>query len=181
MADRVGLRIIDVEFNDINGGSFAVTVCKAGAKYPTAGELIDGILADEAKKGFDTLSYYEEFANRVRENREQIRNFIDSQKQLGKTICGLGASTKGNVIPQYCGLTSEHIDFIGEVNPDKFGCYTPGSRIPIRPEDELFDCAPDFVMVLPWHFREFFLRSPKFKQFQLIFPLPMLEMTGPAA
>jgi hypothetical protein len=178
MADRVGFNIIDVEFNDINGGSFAVTVCKKSAAYPETQGVIERVLAEEARKGMDGLDYYENFKRQARKSRESIRNFVKDQKRQGKSICGLGASTKGNVILQYCGFTADSIDFIGEVNPDKFGCYTPGTRIPIKSEDELFDHAPDYVIVLPWHFRDFFTKSPKFKEFRLVFPLPELEIVG---
>lgn len=181
MADRIGFRIADVEFNDINGGSFAVTMCKRPAGYPDIDDRVERLMMEETNKGYETLELYRKFAENVAKNREAILEFVAARKANSESLCGLGASTKGNVILQYCGLTPDDIQFIGEVNSDKFGCFTPGTQIPIRPEDELFDIGPDYLMVLPWHFREFFLDSSKFKPFRLVFPLPTLEVVPPRA
>jgi NDP-4-keto-2,6-dideoxyhexose 3-C-methyltransferase len=91
-------------------------------------------------------------------------------------VC-LGASTKGNVLLQYCGLTHKDIPYIGEVNSDKFGCYTPGTWIPIISESELLSMKPDFLIVLPWHFRKFFEENPKYSHLNLVFPLPELSFS----
>ena len=88
----------------------------------------------------------------------------------------LGASTKGNVLLQYYGLNREDIPYIGEVNSDKFGAYTPGTWIPIIPEDELLAMKPDYLIVLPWHFKTFFENNPKYSKFNLVFPLPELTV-----
>ena len=82
-----------------------------------------------------------------------------------------GTSTKGNVILQYCGITEELLPKIGEVNEDKYGSFTPGSLIPIVSEDEILSLEPDFLLVLPWHFREFFECSKKFADTNLIYPI----------
>ena len=91
-------------------------------------------------------------------------------------MCGIGASTKGNVVLQYCGFGPDDIEMIGDVNPDKFGSYTPGSWIPIRSEAEVLDSQPDVLLVLPWHFREFFAGSSVFKGRNVLFPLPIIEL-----
>ena len=93
-----------------------------------------------------------------------------------RRIGALGASTKGNVILQYCGITPEEIVAIGEVNEDKFGSYTPGTLIPIRPEKEVLDLGLDYLLVLPWHFRESFLNMTLPVGTQLVFPLPQVEV-----
>jgi hypothetical protein len=90
-------------------------------------------------------------------------------------VAALGASTKGNVLLQYCGFTEQDIACIGEVNSDKFGRYTPGTWIPIVPEETLFARKPDVLLVLPWHFRSFFKKSPRYAGMQLVVPLPKVE------
>jgi hypothetical protein len=91
----------------------------------------------------------------------------------------LGASTKGNVILQYCGFNAKDIEVIGEVNPDKFGAVTPGSWIPIEDEKGVLKSAPDYLLVLPWHFRDFFVSNPAYVGQKLVFPLPQLEVVIP--
>ena len=105
-----------------------------------------------------------------------LLHFLETARTEGKVVAALGASTKGNVLLQYCGITEQLIKFVAEVNPEKFACYTPGSWLPIVPEQQLIDSKPDYVLVLPWHFRKFFITNKKFSGMNLIFPLPELEV-----
>lgn len=175
MADRVGFKILDVEFNDINGGSFSVTVSKSHGDL-TVDHTVQKILDEELARGLDTLIPYQEFAMRVVQTKCDLLQFIATIRAQGKTLAVLGASTKGNVLLQYCGLTANDVDFVGEVNPEKFGCYTPGTWIPIIPEQDLLAKKPDYIIVLPWHFKQFFISNKKFSNMNLVFPLPKLEV-----
>jgi hypothetical protein len=65
------------------------------------------------------------------------------------------------------------------VNQEKFGSVTPGTWIPIIPEAEMLARRPDYLLVMPWHFRRFFLDNPKFADRNLVFPLPRLEVVPP--
>jgi len=77
---------------------------------------------------------------------------------------------------QYFDINSELLPFIGEVNQEKFGCYTPGTKIPIMSEEEVIEKKPDYLLVLPWHFKDFFVSNQKFRGLTLIFPLPKLHL-----
>ncbi len=180
MAERVGFKILDVEFNDVNGGSFSVTVAKSQGKTAVLPE-IQKLLDQERDKGLDTLKPYQEFALRAAKTKKDLLEFIAKARSEGKTVAALGASTKGNVLLQYCGLTEKDIAFVGEVNPDKFGSYTPGTWIPIISEDELLAKRPDYLMVLPWHFRKFFVKNKKLSGVKLLFPLPGVDVVTASA
>ena len=177
MADRCGLAIREVEFNDVNGGSFSVTVGKAtaGSHAPEVFELLE----KEAADGINGLEVYRDFERRTKALRAELVAFIEQARSDGKSVAALGASTKGNVLLQYCDLGPDMIDAVGEVNPDKFGCVTPGTWIPIISQSDLLAQKPDFLLVLPWHFRDFFVGSPDLKSANLLFPLPALEVVSP--
>lgn len=175
MADRVGFKIIDVEFNDVNGGSFSVTVSKSHGDL-TMVPSVQKILDDERAKELDTLTPYQAFAKRVANSKRELLEFIKAAHAEGKVVAALGASTKGNVLLQYCGLTEKEVSFVGEVNSEKYGCFTPGTWIPIVPENDLLQNEPDYLIVLPWHFRKFFVAKRKWKHAKLVFPLPHLEI-----
>jgi NDP-4-keto-2,6-dideoxyhexose 3-C-methyltransferase len=175
MTDRAGLKIIDVEFNDINGGSFSLMVAKRGSQHVASPE-VENILDDEARAGLHTLRPFQDFARNVAASRTTLRAFFDEAKRFGKSICALGASTKGNVLLQYCNVTAGDVSRVGEVNPDKFEAFTPGTLLPIISEQEVLEMQPDYLLVLPWHFREFFLEHERFVDRSLIFPLPQLEV-----
>jgi len=181
MADRVGFDIIDVEFNDINGGSFSVVARKSATPSKSVPAAIQAILDNEIALGLHTLAPYAAFAARVEASRKELRDFISRAHAEGKSVAALGASTKGNVVLQYCHLTEAELSFVGEVNPDKFGSFTPGSLIPIIDQAELLKKRFDYLVVLPWHFRSFFDTSAKLAGQNLVYPLPRLEVVKVAA
>ncbi len=174
--DAAGLKLIDVEFNEINGGSFSVTAALIESKRPQNIDLIDKILNEERALGLATSAPYDAFKARVFEEKDKFMNFLSDAKHAGKKVCGLGASTKGNVLLQYYGVTKDLIYQIGEVNEDKFGSFTPGTLIPLVSESVALGNNPDYIVILPWHFREFFVNLPALKGRKLVFPLPKFEI-----
>ena len=174
MADRVGFTLVDIEFNDVNGGSFSITAAKSTSGMAESPEVAR-VLAEERAAGLETLVPFEDFARRTAQSREGLRAFIARAKAEGKTIAALGASTKGNVLLQYCGITTDDITEVGEVNSDKFGAMTPGTYLPIVPEPEVLAHGHDYHLVLPWHFRRHFLANPAYAGRALVFPLPNLQ------
>lgn len=179
MADRAGLKILDVELNDVNGGSFRVFASRLDAPYRTNHITLSKILRDEEEAGLNGIPIYSEFRDRVFRHRDELRSFLGAARRRGENILGYGASTKGNVLLQFCGLTAEDLAFIAEVNGDKFGSFTPGSLIPIISEAEARAMNPTAFFVLPWHFRDPIIdRENRFLGTggKLIFPLPTLEI-----
>ena len=173
MAEQVGFKILEVEFNDVNGGSFSVTVAKTVSDSMVL-PAVQKILNRESELGLDTLVPYKEFAERIAKTKSDLLAFISRVKGNGKTVAALGASTKGNVLLQYCGLTDRDLLFVGEVNVEKYGCYTPGTWIPIISQEEILTKNIDYLLVLPWHFRKFFESSNTLRGQKLVFPLPEL-------
>ncbi len=117
----------------------------------------------------------------MRARKESLNDLIYQIINAGKTVYALGASTKGNVLLNYSGISVSQIPSIGEVNDEKWGKYTPGSRIPIVNEEDIFKQNPDYLLFLPWHFRDFAVN--KYSTFlqnggKLIFPLPTVEVIG---
>jgi NDP-4-keto-2,6-dideoxyhexose 3-C-methyltransferase len=176
---HAGLKLIDVTFNDINGGSFSVTAAPVAAKHQANETQIAGILQRETEASLHALAPYVQFSVDIRRVCDALIEFVRHARSKGKRVAALGASTKGNVLLQYCGFTDNDIAVIGEVNPDKFGAFTPGTKIPIAPEHEVLAQNYDYLLVLPWHFRSFFLSNPAFKGQHLLFPLPQLEVVVP--
>lgn len=181
MTNRCGLKIINVDFNETNGGSFAVTVARRSSPYPENGEQIEETLNNEEGAGLSTVTQQRVFAKAVKTHREELVALLRGLKEQGRTVLGYGASTKGNVLLQHCSITSDLLPAIAEVNKDKFGCFTPGTNIPIVPELEAHAMNPDYLFVLPWHFRHNLIhRESAFlrRGGKMIFPLPTIEIVG---
>lgn len=182
MAARAGLTILDASTNDVNGGSFRVQLVHAdGPRRPAADRAaaVAGMLAAERAAGLASPEPYLTFARRIAHHREVVQGFF--RETAGKLTLGYGASTKGNVVIQYCGVTAQQMPAILERHPPKFGLFTPGSHIPIISEEEGRARRPDYLFVLPWHFREEIIRREQ--DFlnaggHLVFPLPRFEIVG---
>jgi len=181
MLEACGLKVVDVQLNSINGGSFAVTACKVNAPYPPNEAVINWILKQEDSLALDTIAPYKDFEQRVFRHRKNLTELIDALVADNKKIFGYGASTKGNVLLQFCGITPKQIPCIAEVNEDKFGSFTPGTNIPIISETEAKAMKPDYFFVLPWHFKDNILKREEeylAKGGQLIFPLSEIEIVS---
>jgi len=177
--DKVGMHVIDVELNDTNGGSFSVVAAQKNSSHKVNEVNVAAVRKIESNAKLPSLDTYSDFAKRVERNKDELTALINKYNGEGKRVCGIGASTKGNVILQYCGFGVADIEMIGDINSDKFGSFTPGSWIPIRSEAEVLDSRPDVMLVLPWHFREFFLSNSSFVSRNLLFPLPQIEFVTP--
>jgi hypothetical protein len=175
-----GMRQVDVAMNAVNGGSFAVTAAKASNKSIKANHaVINWLLEQEERMGLGTPRPFRDFEERVFRHREDLTRLVRSLTADGKKILGYGASTKGNVLLQFCGLTPKDIPAIAEVNQDKFGCVTPGTHIPIVSEADAKAMKPDYFLVLPWHFKDGILRREKEYLAgggKFIFPFPEIEI-----
>ena len=129
--------------------------------------------------GVATTKRYRELEERVFRRREDLRRLLTALRDDGKRILGYGASTKGNVVLQFCGIGPDLVEAIAEVNPDKFGHVTPGTHIPIVSEADALKMKPDYYLVLPWHFKDGILqREQKFLADggKMIFPFPEIEI-----
>lgn len=174
IAEQCGMEIVDVELNDVNGGSFSVVAQKSSGplqRSPAVGALIES----EKLQCLNDLNTYVDFSRRVQHSKEELLRFLNAARCSGQKVAALGASTKGNVILQFCGIDSSLIYAIGEVNTDKFGAYTPGTNLDIVDEREILAARPDHVLVLPWHFRQFFDSQPRYAELNLVYPLPRLS------
>lgn len=179
LLEKCGLRVIDVQMNAINGGSFAVTASKTNAPYLSNTPLINWMIQQEDDMGLDTPKPYRDFEERVFKHRKNLTDLINALVADNKKIFGYGASTKGNVLLQFCGFTTKQIPYIAEVNEEKFGTFTPGTLIPIISEAEAKAMNPDYFLVLPWHFKNNILdREQEYlaKGGKFIFPLPEIEI-----
>jgi hypothetical protein len=179
LLERCGMKVLEVEMNDVNGGSFAVSASKRDAPYAPNYPVIDWFLSQEAAMGLHTPNPFREFERKIFEHRGQLVELIEAIVSSGKRVLGYGASTKGNVLLQFCNITERLVPAIAEVNEDKFGCFTPGTEIPIVSETEAAAMLPDYYLVLPWHFKHGIIERERVfraRGGKLIFPLPEIAI-----
>jgi len=177
--NECGMRLLDVKMNAVNGGSFAVTACHHNASFKANDSVISWLLEQERNMGLNTPKPFTDFKNRVFDHKNDLKSLLIRLKEAGKVVHGYGASTKGNVLLQFCDITTKEIPYIAEINQEKFGCFSPGSNIPIISDAESKAMKPDYYLVLPWHFKSGIVNNEKeflAKGGSLIFPLPEIEI-----
>ncbi len=174
-----GLSVVDIEENDVNGGSIRVYVMKDSAakqyRYKGAAQRLTRYRAKEQTANLSSPATYQAFRNRVELIKRIIRSFITKEIKRGKIVYGYGASTKGNTLLQYYKLTKNELTAIAERNPVKWGKKTAGTYIPIVSERHARMRRPDYFFVLPWHFKNEFIRRERTYLCSggtLLFPLP---------
>lgn len=183
IADRAGFKIIDVKFNDCNGGSFRVYFAKKSCGlYHENTTLINEILKEERDYGIMDMDgkVYFDFMTKCEEQVLYLKNFIETVNSNGKKAYVYGASTKGNCLLQFAELNETHMKYAVERNPKKVGKMT-STGIEIISEETMRESPPDYLLVLPWHFREEILvREKEFLNAggQFIFPFPHFEIIG---
>lgn len=183
MLQREGLAVHGIEFNDINGGSFRLLMRKheAGPVPPEIKERIRDVEEREGALGLTSDTPYDAFREKVMSVSRDLQRLLQDISSNGRRVYIYGASTKGNTILQYCGIDRKLLPKAADRNPDKWGRRTLGTDIPIISEEQARGEAPDFFLVLPWHFidvftrreREFLERGGKF-----ILPLPEVRVIG---
>ena len=178
-AKSSNLRVFNARTNYMNGGSIRVFLCHEDSDYKTNDINIMRIENIEKKAQINDPKTFNNFKDKIILIRDKLLEFMLKEKKKGKKIHIYGASTKGNVLLQFFGIGSDLIDAAAERNEWKYGHRTPGTNIPIISEKDSRDLKPDYYLVLPWQFKEEFIKREK--DFidnggKLIFPLPHLEI-----
>ncbi len=181
---RHDLKVIDVELNNVNGGSYRTFITHKGSKLPPrsgASERLAQLRFKENAMHLATTIPYQLFRDRVAQIKRQVVDFIVQEKSTGKTIYVYGASTKGNTLLQYFNLNHKVITAAAERNPAKWGKRTVSTNIPIISEKKARDDNPDYFLILPWHFlAEFKNRESQYLENggKFIVPLPKFRVIG---
>lgn len=174
---KYGLQIYDVELSPINGGSFRTYICKVGER--DIKKSVIKMRQMEKKIGLEKKAVYRKFADRVIKNRKKIHSMIRGLVADNKSVYVYGASTRGNTLLQYYNLDNALITAAVERNPEKWGTKIASVGIPIISESKARKEKPDYMLVLPWFFRDEFLQREKSyldSGGHFIFPLPQVEV-----
>ena len=187
---KAGLKVVDCQLNDVNGGSFRIYIKKKKSNVTTFATApyrdvcnvrVESLIKWEKGLKLDKEEIWLDFYKRIEALKKETVDFIKAEKAKGKVICGYGASTKGNTLLQYFGLDNTLIDAIAERSHYKFGLKTIGTNIPILSEEDVRAMNPDYMLVLPWHFiAEFVKREDEFlsKGGKFIVPCPNFQIIG---
>jgi hypothetical protein len=178
--DKANLTIIDASQNEVNGGSIRLAAAHKKSRLSSIiSPELTWLKSQEINHDIFSHNAFLNFENNIIRHKNDLVNLLTLLKDSGKKVLGYGASTKGNVILQFCGIGSDLLPFIGDITPLKDGTYTPGSLIPIISMEKAKSMMPDYFLVLPWAFRnDILLREKELLSSgtKFIFPLPYVEI-----
>lgn len=171
---RFDLEIFDVKRVPVHGGSIRIFVKRSSAEWPVTNS-VKSLIDLENQMKFDIFETYTIFTEKVNNLRKELLNLLKELKDQGKKIVGYGAPAKGNTLLNYCKIGTDMIEFIVDKSPLKQGLYTPGMHIPVFPVEKLLEDIPDYILILPWNFKEEIMKQQeKFKESggKFIIPVP---------
>jgi len=176
---QYGLRLLDVDFYPIHGGSFVLYVGREESRFPTRSSIDDAII-EEKHAGLHQLQTYLNFSKRVEQNKQELVSLLRQIRSKGKRVFGLGAPLKGSTLLNYYGIGPDLVECLTEINQYKVEQYTPGTHIPIVHEKTI-DEQPDYYLLLSWNFLDFFME--KYTDYldaggQFIVPHPTVNVIG---
>lgn len=145
------LKIFDVKELSTHGGSLRIFVAHQNSSHAILTSHLEKIRAEERAMQMDNLTGYENFADQVLIIKKELLKFLNQAKVAGKQVVADGAAAKGNTLLNYCGITTDLIDYVVDRSPHKQGEYLPGSHLPIYPPEKIFTTKPDYVLILPWN------------------------------
>lgn len=173
-----GMHIIDVRKQHIHGGTVRVYAALKSSNYKIH-PRVSKFVTEENLKKLHLRSTYDEFARRVKVIKRDLVSFLKRIKKEGRTVIGYGASAKGNVLTNYCGISTDLLDYVVDSTPYKHGKYTPGTHIPIYPESKLEKETPDYALLMSWNFAdEIIEKNKKYRESggQFIITIPYLKI-----
>jgi hypothetical protein len=149
-----GLTLFDVEEIPTHGGSLRIFARHTEGALPEVGPRVTELRAREEAAGITRLESYDAFTEQVKETKRKLLDFLIAARRQGHTVAGYGAPGKGNTLLNYCGVRTDFLDYTVDCNPYKQGKFLPGTHIPIYDPQKIVDTKPDFVLILPWNFKD---------------------------
>jgi hypothetical protein len=168
------MKILDFSLNEINGGSIEIICAKKKSKYVVKELKIFNQIKKE--KNINNASYHK-FNQRIENTKKVINLFLSQIKK--KDVIAYGASTKGNIVLNHCGINKDIIKYICDANPYKFNKYTPGTSLKIISKKKMRSMKPKYLLVLIWSFRSEVIKQEINyikKGGKLIFHLPIFHI-----
>ncbi len=172
------LKIFDIDELKTHGGSLRVYVTHKKSRIYQTTKKLNTFLQKEIELGLNKSEFYYNFNNKIKTIKENLITFLIKLRKEGKKIAGYGAPGKGNTLLNYCGISTDLIDFTVDRNPLKQNTFLPGSRIPVYNTEKIKDDKPDYILVLPWNLKEEIINSLNYvKDWQGKFIIPIPEVT----
>jgi len=170
---KKGFEISHLDEVKIHGGSLRIHISRIGDYTPTP--IVEEMITSEERDGIHEQENLENFARKVKKNRDDLISLIHNLKADGKRIAGVSAPAKGMTLLNYCGVSKDDLEFVTEKCELKIGRFTPGSNIPVMRDEDLISHEIDYALLLAWNFKDEIIKNlPEFRERggKFIIPIP---------
>lgn len=181
LAERHGLKVIDVEELPTHGGSLRIYMALKESGHSRA-PRVDALLQREIDGGLNRIETYTSFSEKARKVKRDVLAFLIEARNAGKKVCGYGAPGKGNTLLNYCAIGPDLLDFTVDRNPYKHGRFTPGQHVPIYPVEMIDQERPDYILILPWNLKDEIVRQMRHVASwgaKFVTPIPTVTIIDP--
>jgi SAM-dependent methyltransferase len=170
-----GLTLFDVEELSTHGGSLRIFAQhRAGGRQPIS-KHVEDLRRREIEVGYAGLTGYLAFEKRAVRTKEKLIEFLVAAKKAGKRVAGYGAPAKGNTLLNYCGITTDLVEYTVDRSPHKQGRFLPGTHIPVYEPERINATKPDYILILPWNLQDEIVSQLSFARTwgaQFVVPIP---------
>lgn len=161
--EQHGMEVVDIEPQHTHGGSMRYVIAHKGVR--TVSKNVFAQLEKEKVMGLHNPQTYDIFRKNCEHSRDELMALLVNFRNQGERVAGYAATSKSTTVINYCGITTDMIEFISDTTPIKQGKFSPGMHIPVRPYDEFLADNPDYALLFAWnHAEEIVQKEHKFKQ-----------------
>lgn len=149
-----GLEVFDVKRMPLRSGTLRFYAQRKAHKPFPVEDSVEKHREAEKAQGLHDEATFKDFGTRVDKTKTDLLKTLDGLKGAGKKVIGYGASGRGTIIMNYCGVGADYLDFVVDDAPAKLGYLTPGTHVPIKPWTAVEAAAPAAAVVFAWPFIE---------------------------
>lgn len=150
--ERHGLEVVDVQPQNVHGGSMRYVISHRGARVVSA--AVTAQRAKEKRLKLESPETYDQFRRNVERSRDELMSLLRDLAKQGRRVVGYGATSKSTTVINYCGITPDLVEFISDTTPIKQGKFSPGMHVPVRTYDSFTKTYPEYALLFAWNHAE---------------------------
>jgi novobiocin biosynthesis protein NovU/D-mycarose 3-C-methyltransferase len=162
---RHGLRVVDAQLTDRQGGSLRVAAVHGPADTRPVVERIAN-----SEQWLASFGAYEGMQGRAERIRDRLVDMI-ADRQHDQVVALYGAPAKATTLLNFCGLTFADLPYCWDTTPAKQGRHIPGTGIEIRPD--WHPDRPDVFLLAAWNYLRPIMKGHPGFEWIVPFPAPL--------
>lgn len=176
--EKHGLELFDADEIPTHGGSLRFYGKHAEDDSREVSPIVGEIEQREIDAGLTNLETYHNYAQKVKEVKWNLLEFLIKAQRENKKVAGYGAPGKAATLLNYCGIREDLLPYTVDRNVMKQDTYLVGTLIPIHAPDMIAETKPDYIVILPWNLKDEIMSQLEYaREWGAKFVVPIPELT----